>query len=96
VVRAESTNSAEQASAALSTLQQLGARSVAVPGGGGIGTRLVERDLRSVFDAQGIGVRLVQFGPPNRSAAEWYRNADDRRAVLDSWLQLVVPYLSTN
>ena len=95
VVRAPATNSAEQARAALPALEQLGARSLLLPGGGGIGTRVVERDVRSVFEAHGIAARLVVFGPSNRSAAEWYRNADDRRAVLDSWLQLLVPYLSS-
>jgi hypothetical protein len=95
VVRAPSTNSAEQARAALPAVQELRATTLLVPGGGGIGTRLVERDLKSVLQPAGIGVRLVRIGPPNRSASEWYRNADDRRAVLDSWLQLLVPYLSS-
>ena len=95
VVRAPSTNSSEQARAALPTLQSEAVHSVLVPGGGGIGTRVVERDLHSVFEGFGISVHLVGAGPPNRSPASWYRNADDRRAVLDSWLQLLVPYLGS-
>lgn len=96
IVRASSTLSIEQARAVLPTLQQLTVHSVAVLGGGGIGTRLVGRDLRSVLDPAGISVRLVRYGGgAGRNPASWYTNADDRRAVLDSWLRLLVPYLST-
>ena len=94
IVRSPSTLSGEQARAALPALQAFGARSVLVPGGGGIGTRLVARDLGTVLGPRGINVRLVRDGPPLREPSAWYTNADDRRAVLDSWLQLLVPFLS--
>jgi hypothetical protein len=94
VVRAPSTLSAEQARAALPALQGLGAHSLLVPGGGGIGTRLVARDLGSVLGPNGISLRLVRTGAPLRDPGAWYTNADDRRAVLDTWLQLLLPFLS--
>jgi hypothetical protein len=94
VVRAPSTQAAQQAQAALAALQRSGARRVLVPGGGGIGSRLVERELRSVLGPVGIDVRLVRYREGGRDPAQWYRNAEDRRAVLDSWLQLLVPFLS--
>jgi hypothetical protein len=94
VVRARSTQAAEQAQAAQSAVQRAGARRVLVPGGGGIGSRLVERELLSVFEPLGIDVRLVRYRDNPRDPARWYQNADDRRAVLDSWLQLLVPFLS--
>jgi hypothetical protein len=94
VVRAPSTQAAEQAQAALSAVQRAAARRVLVPGGGGIGSRLVERELISVFGPRGIDVRLVRYRDDARDPARWYQNADDRRAVLDSWLQLLVPFLS--
>lgn len=95
VVRAISTNPLEQARAALPALQADQARTVLVLGGGGIGSRNVERDLKSVFESVGIGLRMVRYGPPSeRDPARWFQYADDRRAVLDSWLQLLVPFLS--
>ena len=94
VVRARSTQAAEQAQAALPAVQRAAARLVLVPGGGGIGSRLVERELLSVFGPYGIDVRLVRYRDDGRDPARWYQNADDRRAVLDSWLQLLVPFLS--
>ena len=94
VVRAPSTQAAEQAHAALAALQKDAARHVLVPGGGGIGSRLVERELVSVLGQVGMDVRLVRYGEAGRDPAHWYENADDRRAVLDSWLQLLVPFLS--
>jgi len=94
IVRAASTQAAEQAHAALAAVQRAAARRVLVPGGGGIGSRLVERELLSVFEPQGIDVRLVRYRDDTRDPARWYQNADDRRAVLDSWLQLLVPFLS--
>ncbi len=94
VVRAPSTQAAEQAHAALAAVQRAAARRVLVPGGGGIGSRLVERELLSVFGPLGIDVRLVRYRDDSRDPARWYLNADDRRAVLDSWLQLLVPFLS--
>ena len=45
-------------------------------------------------NSAGIDVRLVRYRDDGRAPAQWYLNADDRRAVLDSWLQLVVPFLS--
>lgn len=94
VVRAPSTQTAEQARAALAAMQYAAARRVLVPGGGGIGSRLVARELTSVLGPAGIEVRLVRYDDPGRDPALWYHNADDRRAVLDSWLQLLVPFLS--
>jgi hypothetical protein len=95
VVRASSTQAAEQARAALSVLQSDGSRSVLVLGGGGIGSRVVAREIGSVFDPVGISVSMVRDGAPSgRDAGHWYQNAEDRRAVLDSWLQLLVPALS--
>jgi hypothetical protein len=94
IVRAPSTQAAQQAQAALSELQRHGARRVLVPGGGGIGSRLVERELLTVLGPAGMDVRLVRYSQDRRDPARWYQNADDRRAVLDSWLQLVVPFLS--
>jgi hypothetical protein len=94
VVRAPSTQGAEQAQAALAALQKDEARRVLVPGGGGIGSRLIDRELVAVLGPHGIDVRLVRYGDAGRDPAHWYQNADDRRAVLDSWLQLLVPFLS--
>jgi hypothetical protein len=94
VVRASSTQGAGQARAALAALQATGGRLVLVPGGGGIGSRLVDRELVSVLGPAGIAVRMVPYGDSGRDPARWYQNADDRRAVLDSWLQFLVPYLS--
>jgi hypothetical protein len=94
LVRSVSTQAAEQARAALPVLQAAGARAALVPGGGGIGSRLVERELDSVFRPAGIDIRIVRDGEGGRDPARWYQNAEDRRAVLDSWLQLLVPFLS--
>ncbi len=94
VARSPSTQSAQQAQAALPALQRDGAQRVLVPGGGGIGSRLVERELAAVLGPLGIDVRLVRYRDDTRDPARWFQNADDRRAVLDSWLQLAVPFLS--
>jgi hypothetical protein len=94
VVRAPSTQAEQQAEAALPALQADDAHSVLVVGGGGIGSRLVARQLAEVFEPAGIGQRMVAYGTGTRDPAHWYQNAEDRRAVLDSWLQLLVPYLS--
>ncbi len=94
VVRAPSTQAAQQAVAALPALEADGAHSVLVAGGGGIGSRVVERQLTAVLEPDGISVRLVPTDSLGRDPARWYANGDDRRAVLDSWLQLLMPYLS--
>jgi hypothetical protein len=94
VVRAPSTQGGQQALAALPVVQALRGRSVLVPGGGGIGSRLVERELDAVLRPAGIDVRLVRYGDAARDPADWFKVAEDRRAVLDSWLQMLVPYLS--
>jgi hypothetical protein len=96
IVRAPSTQAGQQAEAALPALQADAARSVLVVGGGGIGSRVVERQLAEVLQPAGIGLRVVAYtgGAASRDPAHWYQNAEDRRAVLDSWLQLLVPYLS--
>jgi hypothetical protein len=95
-VRAPSTQGGQQAQAALPALQADGAHSVVVVGGGGIGSRVVERQLSDVLQPAGISLRMVPYadGTTGRDPAHWYQNAEDRRAVLDSWLQLLVPYLS--
>jgi hypothetical protein len=94
VVRAPSTQAGKQAEAALPALEQVGAHAVLVPGGGGIGSRLVEQQVMTVFGPRGLKVRMVRSGGTDREAGRWYQNAEDRRAVLDSWLQLLVPFLS--
>jgi hypothetical protein len=95
VVRAPSTQAGQQAEAALPALEELGGRAVLVVGGGGIGSRLVERELRAVLGPAGISVRMVRAGGGiEREPGRWYQNAEDRRAVLDSWLELLVPFLS--
>jgi hypothetical protein len=94
IVRAPSTQAAQQARAALSALQADGAQLILVPFGGGIGSRLVKRELASVLGPLGIGVRLVGHADAGHQPGRWYQNANDRRAVLDSWLQLLVPFLS--
>lgn len=94
VVRARSTQAGDQATAALPALQADNAHSVLVAGGGGIGSRVVERQVQAVLQPVGIDVRMVPYGGNGRDPRRWYANAEDRRAVLDSWLQLLVPYLS--
>jgi hypothetical protein len=94
VVRAPTTQARQQAEAALPALEDLHSQVVLVLGGGAIGSRLVERELNSVLGPAGIRVRMVRSGEADRDPGHWYENAEDRRAVLDSWLQLVVPFLS--
>jgi hypothetical protein len=94
VVRARSTQAAQQAAAALPALTEFGGRSVLIAGGGGIGSRLVAREVDSVLGPVGITQRMVPYGESGRDPGRWWQNADDRRAVLDSWLQLLVPFLS--
>jgi hypothetical protein len=94
VVRAPTTQARQQAEAALPALEDLHSRVVLVLGGGGIGSRLVERELNSVLGPAGLTLRMVRSGEAERDPGHWYQNAEDRRAVLDSWLQLVVPFLS--
>ena len=94
VVRAPSTEAGQQAEAALPALHDLHARAVLVVGGGGIGSRLVERDLAAVLGPPGMRVRMVRSGGIAREPERWYQNAEDRRAVLDSWLRLLLPFLS--
>jgi hypothetical protein len=95
IVRAPSTQAGEQATAALPALLQGAATidsKVLVVGGGGIGSRLVDQQLADVLQPHGISLRMVAYGSRGRDPSHWYQNADDRRAVLDSWLQLV-PFL---
>ncbi|MBV8714661.1 MAG: hypothetical protein JOZ65_06290 [Chloroflexi bacterium] len=96
IVRAPSTQGGQQAQAALPAIQADGAHSVMVVGGGGIGSRIVQRQLSEVLQPAGISLEMVAYSDatPGRDPAHWYQNAEDRRAVLDSWLQLLVPYLS--
>jgi hypothetical protein len=94
VVRAPSTQAAEQAQAALPALKADSARQVLVVGGGGIGSRLVKRLLLSVLAPAGMDVRMVAYAGAMQNPGRWYQDAMERRAVLDSWLQLLVPYLS--
>jgi hypothetical protein len=98
IVRAPSTQAGQQAEAALPALEADAARLVLVTGGGGIGSRVVERELGEVWQPAGIGLRMIADAQgqaaKGRDPAHWYANAEDRRAVLDSWLQLLVPYMS--
>jgi hypothetical protein len=94
VVRAPSTQAGEQATVAIRALAAMQARSVLVLGGGGIGSRLVERQISDVLKPAGISARIVRYGDGGRDPRQWYLNAEDRRAVLDGWLQVLVPYLS--
>jgi hypothetical protein len=95
IVRAPSTGAGQQAHAALPELQASGAHTVLVLGGGGIGSRLVERELDATFNPAGISMRMVGYGTDStRDPAHWYQHTEDRRAVLDGWLQYLVPFLS--
>jgi len=95
IARSPSTQARQQAQAALPALQAAGATRALVLGGGGIGSRLVARELAAVFGPAGISLRMVSYGNDRtRDPGHWYQNAEDRRAVLDSWLQTVVPFLS--
>jgi hypothetical protein len=94
VARAPSTQAGQQAVAALPALEAKQAHSVLVLGGGGIGSRLVEQQVSDVLKPAGINSRIVGYGDGGRDPRQWYRNAEDRRAVLDGWLQVAVPYLS--
>jgi hypothetical protein len=93
VVRADSPRAAEQARAALPVLQDLGVRSVLVPGGG-LGSRVVRREVTRVLSPAGISAHVVSMAPPERDAGQWYLDADDRRNVLSLWLELALPTLS--
>ncbi len=93
VVRARSLAPAEQARAALPTLQAARAQSVLVPGGV-LSGRLDRRELARVLGPAGITVRLVREEAPDRDPGRWYLDAADRRRVLGVWLQLLVPALS--
>ncbi len=95
IARSPSTQARQQAQAALPALQAAGATRALLLGGGGIGSRLVARELAAVFGPAGISLRMVSYGNDRtRDPGHWYQNAEDRRAVLDSWLQTVVPFLS--
>jgi hypothetical protein len=92
VVRTEGLNPATQARAALPALVELHASSILTPGGW-LGSRLARRQLSGVLQPAGISVHLASMGPPGRDPARWYANAEDRRAVLDLWLQWLVPFV---
>jgi hypothetical protein len=93
VVRSASMAPATQARAALAALQALAVRSVLVPGGG-LGSRIVAREVSAVLAPVGITSRVTRLGPPRRDPARWYLDPEDRRAVLDFWLQMALPFLS--
>jgi hypothetical protein len=93
VVRSPSLVPGEQTRAALPELRRLGARSVMVPGGG-LGSRLVSREVESVLGPAGITSRITRVGAARRDPARWYLDPEDRRAVLDFWLQMALPFLS--
>jgi hypothetical protein len=95
VVRTQGLNPASQARAALPVLTALGTRSVLTPGGW-LGSRLARRQLESVLSPAGISVHLARLGPPGRDPARWYQDPEDRRAVLDLWLQWLVPFVGTD
>ena len=94
VVRAAGENPATQARAALPAVQTLGARSV-LTAGGWLGSRVARRQLESVFSPAGITVRLSRMTHGGRDPARWYTDPQDRRAVLDLWLQLAFPFLGS-
>jgi hypothetical protein len=93
IARAPTGQPADQARAALPTLRELGAHSVLAPGGG-IGSRLTLRELRSVLEPAGMDVRLARMAPPRYDPGRWFEAPEGRRAVLDLWLQFVFPYLA--
>ncbi len=82
-----------QAQAAQAMLQQRRARSVLIPAGG-LTSRLRRREVSSVLAPIGIEVRMSSVRPAAREPARWYVNADDRRTVLTTSLQLLFPFLS--
>jgi hypothetical protein len=95
VVRTEGLNPATQARAALPALLSLDAQSVLTPGGW-LGSRLARRQLESVFSPAGISVHLARLatpGSPGRDPARWYLDPEDRRAVLDLWVQWLLPFV---
>ena len=100
VVRTQGLNPASQARAALPALQSLHAASVLTPGGW-MGSRLARRQLESVLSPAGIALHLSRLpstgppGPPARDPARWYQNPEDRRAVLDLWIQWLVPFIGS-
>jgi hypothetical protein len=57
---------------------------------------VARRQLESVLGPAGVAVHLVRLGPTGRDPARWYLDAEDRRAVLDLWLQLAVPFVGTD
>jgi hypothetical protein len=93
VVRAASGQPADQARAAVPALQALGARTALAPGGG-MGSRVTQRELAAVLEPAGVQVHLARMAPPRYDAGRWYEAAEGRRAVLDLWLQLLVPYVA--
>jgi hypothetical protein len=93
IVRASSGQPGAQARAALPALRDLGATTVLAPGGG-LGSRLTQRELSGVLEPAGMRVRLARMGPPRYDPARWFEVAEGRRAVLDQWLQLLAPYLA--
>jgi hypothetical protein len=54
----------------------------------------MQRELSAVLEPAGMRLRLARMAPPRYDAARWYEAAEGRRAVLDLWLQLLVPYLA--
>ena len=94
VVRTEGLNPASQARAALPVLVELHADSVLTPGGW-LGSRLARRQLESVLLPAGVSVHLARLAlpGPGRDPAHWYEDAESRRAVLDLWLQWLVPFV---
>lgn len=93
VVRATSTAPADQARAALPALQALGIHQVEAPSLG-LGSRVTLRDLRGVLQPAGIDVTMALMEPPEHDPAHWYADGHDRQAVVEYWLQYVVPALA--
>jgi hypothetical protein len=96
VVRTQGLNPASQAQAALPTLVRLQAASVLTPGGW-LGSRLARRQLESVLAPAGVAVhlaRLPTLAPPQRDPSDWYEDPESRRAVLDLWVQWLIPSAS--
>jgi hypothetical protein len=97
VVRTDGLNPASQARAALPVLASVHAESVLTPGGW-LGSRLARRQLESVLSPAGMSVRLTRLpilqSTPGPDPARWYQDADARRAVLDLWVQWLLPFAS--
>jgi hypothetical protein len=91
VARSATGDPGDQLRASVPPIQALGARSVLLVGNA-MRSRLERRMAEGVYDPAGIQVRISALEPPTRDPARWFEYADDRRAVLSMWIQLLVPF----